>query len=123
MFPFKFLLQLVKLGTRIGSQQIVKMLLVFEPKLLHHALMINDEETVEILLENGADANCCNYKEYLPIHIAAQLDSLKNMQLLIEYGASVDSRSLSGWLEFVLCNFTECIFVDGIVFDFLFSEL
>ena len=26
-------------------------------------------------------------------------------------------------LEFVLCNLTECIFVDGIVFDFLFSEL
>ena len=26
-------------------------------------------------------------------------------------------------LEFVLCNLTECIFVDGIVFDFLFSKL
>ena len=98
IIPFKFLFQLVKLAAKIGSQQIVKMLLTFDQYLLHHALRLNSEETVEILLENGADANSWNENGFLPIHIAARVDSLKNMQLLIKFGAIVDTRCQSGWL-------------------------
>ena len=100
MFPFKFLFQLVKLATKIGSQQIVNMLLTtFKQCLLHQALARNveEQETVEILLENGADVNSWSKDGYLPIHIAAELDSLKNMQLLIKFGANVDARRKNGW--------------------------
>ena len=98
LVPFKFIFQLVKLATKIGSQHIVKMLLTMGQDLLHHALVHSLEDTVEILLENGADANSWNENGFLPIHIAARVDSLKNMQLLIKFGAIIDTRCQSGWL-------------------------
>ena len=100
VIPYKFLFQLVKLASKIGSQQIVKMLhTTFKQCLLHQALARNveEQETVEILLKNGADVNSWSKDGYLPIYIAAELDSLKNMQLLIKFGANVDARRKNGW--------------------------
>ena len=89
----------MRLATKSGSLQIVKMLRTCKPYLLHQALVRNvkEQETVEILLENGADANRWCKDGYMPIHIAAQSGSLRNMQLLIKFGANVNARRKNGW--------------------------
>ena len=45
----------------------------------------------------------------------------KRIWEMLKYFDSSQKSKLKKLLEFVLFNFTECIFVDGIVFDFLFS--
>ena len=99
--PAIFLIELLKLATKVGSQQIVKMLftgLTPDHNLLCHALMLKLEEAVEILLEIGADVNSLNENGYMPIHLAAKLDSLKNVQLLVMFGATVNVKSPRGLL-------------------------
>ena len=106
LVPLKFIFQLVKLATKIGSQHILKMLLTFNQDLLHHALVHSLEDIVEILLENGADANSVNEDGFMPLHVAAQSKSLKNVQLLIKYGANVNVRGLNDLLaiHFAILN-------------------
>lgn len=97
-------IHLVKLAKKVDSQQIVKMLLTLDTNLHLHALKYN-EEILEILLENGLDVNSLDKNGYMPIHLAAQLDSIKNVQLLIRFGATVNVKGPSGWLELHLAIF------------------
>ena len=68
--------------------------------------MNSNEDTLEILLENGADVNCVNEEGYMPLHVAAQSKSLKNVQLLIKFGANVNGRGAGDWLaiHFAILN-------------------
>lgn len=98
--PFEFLIQLFELATKVGSQQIVKMLFILEPleydNLLWWAIRHNLFKGVEILLGNGANANSLNKKGYMPIHLAIEVDSPDIVALLVQNGANIDPPKVQG---------------------------
>src|SRR5262245_48386882 len=61
---------------------------------LHHAAAFGDLETMQLLLERGADANAVNIRKSPPIFWALH-DEMKT-RLLLEHGAKVDARSVDG---------------------------
>ncbi|ESW35732.1 hypothetical protein PHAVU_001G260100 [Phaseolus vulgaris] len=76
--------------------------------LLHHAIICNNEKAVNILLNNGADAEVMvqtteGTNEY-PIHIAARLGSCNILQCLIKGGCNLDSQTKCGDSALMICT-------------------
>ena len=97
--PADLLFQLVELSPKVGSQQIVKMTLTLDQNLLYWALMHEVENTVEILLKNGANVNLINNDDdgYVPIHLAASRGNLDSIKLMKSYGVDINASGPGGW--------------------------
>ncbi|XP_043284516.1 ankyrin repeat and death domain-containing protein 1A-like isoform X2 [Venturia canescens] len=63
---------------------------------LHLACENNEIETVEILINKGADPNCLNLRLQSPIHIAAEMGHTDICKLLLAAGANIEQREKSG---------------------------
>lgn len=57
---------------------------------LHYAVQFDDIETMQFLVENGADVNRVDAFGHTPLHFAAEI-SLVSVMLLLRYGADVDA--------------------------------
>ena len=44
----------------------------------------------ELLLQNGADVNCLEFRNHTPLHLAAQYGHVETAELLIKHGADVN---------------------------------
>lgn len=53
-------------------------------------------DVVKQLLEQGADVNCCNYKDQTALHCAAKAGFVDIVELLLSQGASVDKQDRDG---------------------------
>lgn len=51
------------------------------------------EKIVKFLLKRGADASVCKTASGTPLHLAAQIGNVDVSQMLIDYGADVNSKS------------------------------
>ena len=61
---------------------------------LHLACRNNSVESVEILLENGYDINCCNNDNWTPLHTCAQYGNIKVATVLIVHGCLRDIKNI-----------------------------
>ncbi|WP_051436826.1 ankyrin repeat domain-containing protein [Brachyspira alvinipulli] len=59
---------------------------------LMHALIFNNLESAEFLLENGADVNSRDYQYQTPLMYAAQNGNLEIIKLLISKGANINAK-------------------------------
>ena len=60
--------------------------------MLHLAAWINDVNTAELCLDNGADVNTLNCKSATALHLAAIKGNIEMADLLISRGADVDTK-------------------------------
>ena len=60
---------------------------------LHSACYNKDMDTVNLLLENGANASSVNFCGTTPLHIACRNGSLEVVEALLAKGAKVDAKS------------------------------
>ena len=66
-------------------------------KTIIKAVVRNDVETLELLLEAKVDPNCRNYNNRTPLHVAASMqDRIHVIHLLLEYGANRESKDDHG---------------------------
>jgi hypothetical protein len=65
-------------------------------KLLHSALFVNHDETIQLLLDVGADVNAKNKLGGNSLHIAAYRNPEETVKLLIEKGAEVNFKDSRG---------------------------
>ncbi|MBI1215701.1 MAG: hypothetical protein GC185_07780 [Alphaproteobacteria bacterium] len=56
---------------------------------LTRALKMGEHDAMREFLEIGADANACNAKGEVPLHIALERNDLKAINILLRYNASV----------------------------------
>ncbi|KAM5436868.1 putative RING-type E3 ubiquitin transferase [Microsporum canis] len=61
--------------------------------LLHHAVILNDEKMISVLLEHGADVRSLDGGRRTPLHLAALLGHEKAARLLLQHGAAVTISS------------------------------
>ena len=59
---------------------------------LMHALIFNNLESVEFLLENGADVNSIDYEYQTPLIYAVQKNNAEIVKLLISKGADINFK-------------------------------
>ncbi|MEI0798509.1 ankyrin repeat domain-containing protein [Brachyspira intermedia] len=59
---------------------------------LMHALIFNNLESVEFLLENGADVNSIDYEYQTPLMYAVQKNNAEIVKLLISKGADINFK-------------------------------
>ncbi|MEI0699913.1 ankyrin repeat domain-containing protein [Brachyspira intermedia] len=59
---------------------------------LMHALIFNNLESVEFLLENGADLNSIDYEYQTPLMYAIQKNNAEIVKLLISKGANINFK-------------------------------
>lgn len=75
--------------------------------LLHHAILCNNPTAVSVLLDSGADVEFpvkTNGKvEFRSIHMAARFGSSEILNILIDFGCEIDSRTDSGETAVMLC--------------------
>ena len=57
-----------------------------------HALIFNNLESVEFLLENGADVNSTDYEYQTPLMYAVQKNNAEIIKLLISKGADINFK-------------------------------
>lgn len=53
-------------------------------------------ECARLLLEAGADPNCLDDKEKTPLIVAAQTGGKRSIQVLLEFGADVNAKTVYG---------------------------
>jgi ankyrin repeat protein len=61
-----------------------------------HAAAVRDRETLQLLLERGADANAKQQMDYTPLHGAASRGDIEMAELLLTHGAQRDARASDG---------------------------
>ena len=72
---------------------------------VHYAILSEDEESVEILLESKASVSTIDSKGNSPLHYAANLGNTKLCKLFLKRGAWKDSKNNEGLLIDFLCTF------------------
>lgn len=63
---------------------------------LHLAALAGAEDTVELLIEKGANIEACNKRQQTPLHHATASNSLLTVKILCEKGADVDCKEKEG---------------------------
>lgn len=63
---------------------------------LHSAVAARQRETIEVLLDAGADVNAVQHQGYTPLLEAAQSGQSELVELLLEWGADPDARLEDG---------------------------
>lgn len=75
--------------------------------LLHHAILCSNDGAVSVLLDSGADfempVRITGNVEFRPIHMAARLGSCRILEILIDSGCEIDSRTGSGDTSVMEC--------------------
>jgi ankyrin repeat protein len=71
---------------------------------LHAAASRRDVEIVSMLLEQGADPNALQHREFAPLHAAAANGDENIARLLLKHGARVDARTADGKTPYDLAN-------------------
>ena len=56
----------------------------------------------KVLLQNKADADCKDRKEWTPLHHAAAQDNAECVKLLLKYKADIDSQGACGWTPLMM---------------------
>lgn len=70
---------------------------------LMHCVLVRSNECVRVLLRNGAQPDLSTAKSgSTPLHLAVQRGYTDKVKLLLEYGASVDSRDAQGNTPLIL---------------------
>ncbi|XP_039041630.1 ankyrin repeat domain-containing protein 17-like isoform X2 [Hibiscus syriacus] len=83
--------------------------------LLHHAILCGSTGAVKVLLSCGADPECL-FKtlkiEFRPIHLAARFGLSETLQILIDSGCDINSKTDSGDTALMICakyKHAECL--------------
>lgn len=80
----------------------------FGRTLIHHAIICNNARAVDVLLNCGADVEVpietSSKTELRPIHLASRLGLGKILQLLVNAGCNVDSRTGYGETALMICD-------------------
>jgi ankyrin repeat protein len=63
---------------------------------LHAAAAVCDRETMQLLLERGADPNAKQQLDYTPLHGAASRGDIESAKLLLAHGARRDAKATDG---------------------------
>lgn len=63
---------------------------------LHAAAAVCDRESLQLLLERGADPNAKQQMDYTPLHGAASRGDIEAAKLLLAHGASRDAKGSDG---------------------------
>ncbi|KAI9731742.1 MAG: hypothetical protein M1834_004531 [Cirrosporium novae-zelandiae] len=84
----KLLLTLLKLGYDLNATNEDKETPLFE------AIDQMHEATVELLLEQGAEADLQNHHGWSPLHFTAQAGQMKIAKMLLEHGAQVSAKDV-----------------------------
>jgi ankyrin repeat protein len=63
---------------------------------VHAAAAVDDLETMQLLLERGADANARQQNDFTPLHGAASRGSISMAELLLAHGADVEAKTADG---------------------------
>lgn len=59
---------------------------------LHHAAMADQDVTIHVLLQAGANVNVRDNFELTPLHYAATMNHIKIIKILLRAGANVNAR-------------------------------
>lgn len=92
-------------AVRSGDRAAVESLLAADPQLLsardpagstllHHAVGLGTIETVQLLLDKGADINAKNRRSAMPLHWAVHDEA--SVRLLLSRGAQINARQIEG---------------------------
>ncbi|HYC88445.1 MAG TPA: ankyrin repeat domain-containing protein [Thermoanaerobaculia bacterium] len=63
---------------------------------VHAAAAVRDRETMQLLLERGADANAKQQNDYTPLHGAASRGDVEMAELLLAHGADRNALTADG---------------------------
>lgn len=55
---------------------------------LHEATICGNSELIKILIDRGANLNCCDFEGWTPLHAAASLGKIVIVELLLDLGAN-----------------------------------
>lgn len=76
--------------------------------LLHHAILCGNAGAVKVLVDSGADVECpiktTGKTEFRPIHMAARHGLSTILQLLIDSGCDLNSKTDSGDTALMICS-------------------
>lgn len=61
------------------------------------AISANRTEFVELLLQQGADANLSIDKGFTPLHVAAKMGNLDVARILLNFNAKIEAKTEDGW--------------------------
>jgi ankyrin repeat protein len=99
--PFEKAFRAILIGNENGLKDILKDINIetkdkYNRTLLHYSVIENKINLVRVLLENGADSNVSDKKQWKPLHFAAQNNNIEIAQILIQYGADINALDESG---------------------------
>jgi len=63
---------------------------------VHAAAAVCDRETMQLLLERGADVNAKQQLDYTPLHAAASRGDVEMAKLLLQHGAEREAKASDG---------------------------
>ena len=97
----------IHLAAANGRNDVIKVLLAKDPQLvnivdnrdntpLHWAAMKDKKDTIELLMENGADIEAKDADGWTPLHYAAAFSSVDTVQTLVNLGADKESKAKDG---------------------------
>ena len=87
MDKLHYLILLLSSGANVNHQDI------FGRSPLHVAAAVDYASMVECIVQNGGDIHIkTKGEEQTPIHYAAKNDAVNSLQMLLGYGANIDSR-------------------------------
>ena len=97
----------IHLAAANGRNDVIKVLLAKDPQLvnivdnrdntpLHWAAMKDKKDTIELLMENGADIEAKDADGWTPLHYAAAFSSVDTVQTLVDLGADKESKAKDG---------------------------
>ncbi|WP_028330877.1 ankyrin repeat domain-containing protein [Brachyspira alvinipulli] len=97
----------IHLAAANGRNEVIKILLARDPELvnvvdnrdntpLHWAAMKDKKDTIQLLMENGADIEAKDADGWTPLHYAAAFSSVDTVQTLVDLGANKESKAKDG---------------------------
>ena len=97
----------IHLAAANGRNDVIKILLARDPELvnvvdnrdntpLHWAAMKDKKDTIQLLMENGADIEAKDADGWTPLHYAAAFSSVDTVQTLVDLGANKESKAKDG---------------------------
>lgn len=63
---------------------------------LHYAVLMNDQERVKLLIEQGADVNVADHLMQTPLQFATDNNYFEMTKFLVEHGADVNAKNNNG---------------------------